>query len=370
VIQAVWQVQRGCRTYCYGTSQWQRSTQWSSTSQSATAVSEGGGSGGAGAGARNESSTIQFVWQMQIGCVAFCFHTSQTQEASQQASTTQEAVAQSTLLSWAENIAETVQLVFQLQQGCERECHGTSQSQLVSQSQSTSQTSAAASPGWDGGGALMPDWLLAFAANVGATIQMTYQYQEALCLDHCTGDAQVQEAIQRADTHQLALAEAPPAPVEPPPAGEPPGGEAPAPGAPSGAGPIAAPSVVDTFAVTAGRRVATLGRKGRSRSRRREIVLRAVTRTAGETSTTSGVVSPAGAPATASTAEATLTLADRRATGTVEVVTDPAGDQLPPRTFLTPAEDSDGSLAWLLIALLAAPAGLFSVRLASNLTRI
>jgi hypothetical protein len=267
VIQAVWQVQRGCRMHCYGTSQWQTSVQWSQTTQSATAVAGGGDSDGAGssstAGARNESVVIQFVWQMQIGCVAFCYDTSQTQEASQYSYTSQEALAESALAAWAENLAETIQLVFQQQQGCEHECYGATQSQSASQQQSTSQSAKASGPTLgDDGSVLLPDWLLELARNLGVTIQTIYQYQEALCVEHCEGDKQVQDAFQRAETLQSALAGALP-PAEPPPVGQPPPGEQP-PGPAPEAGTSAAPSSAEQTALTIGRPSLSGGRpKGR-----------------------------------------------------------------------------------------------------------
>jgi hypothetical protein len=380
VIQAVWQVQQGCRTYCYGTSQSQRSVQWSETTQSATAVSGGGGqasAGGSTAQARNEASTIQFVWQMQIGCVAFCFETSQTQEASQEADTSQVADAQSALLAWAENLAQTVQYVFQTQRGCERECHNVTQSQTVDQRQTTSQTSTAAAQTGDGP-PMLPGWLIAFAENVGATIQTSYQYQEASCLEHCTGDAQVQEAIQRAETEQraVALAPAPPAPAGVPPAGEPPSDK---PRTEPGTAPVAEPAGVPPaagpFAALARRAPAILGRRSGRTSRRREIVLRA--RARAETAPPASSTSPAGSAlvaATAGTTAITLQRSEPQRPARSDTVTAPAGDQLPSTTFVVPAGDSGGSSLWLLIALLAAPiagfAGLLCIKLASNLTRI
>jgi outer membrane biosynthesis protein TonB len=389
VIQAVWQVQQGCRTYCYGTSQSQRSVQWSETTQSATAVSGGGGgqasAGGSTAEARNEATTIQFVWQMQIGCVAFCFDTSQTQEASQDAYTTQLADAQSALMAWAENLAQTVQYVFQTQRGCERECYGTSQSQTASQRQSTSQTSTANAQA-DNGPPMLPDWLIAFAQNIGATIQMSYQYQEAACLEHCTGDAQVQEAIQRAETDQraVALAPRPPAPAGGPQAGEPPRGEPPTePGTAPGVEPAGVPPAAGPSAALARRSPATLGRRSRRTSRRVEIVLRARTRAV---TSTSGGTPPSGATSSvAETERSTIVAATARSTATApqrrdserptpDTAAGAPGGQLPSTTFVVPAGDSDGSGAWLLIALLAAPiaglVGLLCMKLASNLTRI
>ncbi|HEV2927068.1 MAG TPA: hypothetical protein VGW74_00110, partial [Propionibacteriaceae bacterium] len=276
VIQAVWQVQQGCRTYCHGTSQTQRSVQVSETTQSATAIS-GESGGGSSAHARNESSTIQFVWQMQIGCVAFCFNTSQSQEAAQQAYTTQEAVAQSALTAWAENLAETVQVVFQTQRGCEHECHGATQHQSSTQGQTTSQSATATALGDGGGGFLLPDWLIAYASNIGATIQTVFQYQEALCLENCIGDAQLQEAAQRAVTDQNAMAmAAPPLPVEQPPVEEPPVAPPPSgPTDPSVAPEAATPPARSTAATASAGRVFVLGWQRKRTVRRQELVLRA-----------------------------------------------------------------------------------------------
>jgi len=370
VIQAVWQVQQGCRTHCHGTSQTQRSVQVSETTQRATAISGESDGGGSSAQARNESSTIQFVWQMQIGCVAFCFHTSQSQEASQQSYTTQEADAQSALTAWAENLAETVQYVFQTQQGCEHECHGTSQHQSSTQGQTTSQSATANALGDGGGFFLVPDWLIAYAHNVGATIQLIYQYQEALCLEHCMGDAQLQEAIQRAVTDQIAVAlAAPPEPAEPPPGEEPSGGEpGPAPTGPSVA-PEAAPPAAPAFAAPSSvRQGFVLGRKRRRTAQRQELVLRA-----GPPSTGGGQAAPnapaavvprgsAGSPAPSGSLFAPAASDGDSGTATTTPITDDhtrtagaAGDKLPAQTFAVPSAPSAGSsTGWLLVLLLTA----------------
>ena len=237
VFQVVWQVQQGCRTHCQGTSQSQSVAQWSSTSQTATGVSgrdhsSASGSDHSAAYALNESLTIQFAWQTQIGCVAFCYETSHEQTASQWAQTTQTAAAEADLEAWAENLSETLQFVWQLQEGCAYECYGVYRSQSSDQGQSTNQSAeATVRSGRDGtqlalgpdGVIVLPGWLVALANNVGATIQTIYQYQEATCLGHCDGGAQLQEAVQRAVVDQVATAivlagQAPP-PSEPPPGG-------------------------------------------------------------------------------------------------------------------------------------------------------
>ena len=242
VIQVVWQVQQGCRTHCQGTSQSQSAAQWSSTSQTATGVSGRDQTGAPGsdhsaAYALNESLTIQFAWQTQIGCVAFCYETTQEQTASQWADTTQAAAAEASLEAWAENLSETLQFVWQLQEGCAYECYGVFQSQSSGQSQSTNQSAeATARSGNDGtqlalgpdGVIVLPGWLVALANNVGATIQTIYQYQEASCLELCDGEAQLQEAVQRAVVNQVATAIVLAGQAHPP-SEPPPGGAAPSP---------------------------------------------------------------------------------------------------------------------------------------------
>jgi hypothetical protein len=257
VFQVVWQVQEGCLTRCYGTSQSQSVIQWSSTTQTATAVAGGdgtnaSGSSSASAEAHNVSITVQFVWQLQIGCVAFCYETSQVQSASQWAETIQTAIAEGDVEAWAETLSETLQYVWQIQEGCAHECHGVHQSQTTSQGQSTTQ-SATATAGHEravtmivvgpDGVIVLPAWLVALAANHGATIQTIYQRQQATCLEQCHGDAQLQNAIQQALNSQEAIAiawvsaeegEQPSpdqpsgqqAPVEQPQAEQPPGQEA------------------------------------------------------------------------------------------------------------------------------------------------
>jgi hypothetical protein len=220
VFQVVWQVQEGCRTFCYWTSQSQSVIQWSSTTQTAKAVAGGretraSSSSPAAAEAYNESITVQFVWQLQIGCVAFCYETSQIQSASQWAETIQTAIAEADLKAWAENLSETLQFVWQIQEGCAHECYGVHKSQTILQQQSTSQL-AAATAGHEGaatmiilgpdGLVVLPGWLLALAANHGATIQTIYQRQQAICLEHCQSNVQLQEAIQQALTSQQGIA--------------------------------------------------------------------------------------------------------------------------------------------------------------------
>jgi hypothetical protein len=248
VLQAIWQVQVGCRTYCNGTSQTQWASQQSDTNQNATAIAPEGQS--SGAAAVNQSSTVQFVWQEQLGCVAFCWNTSMDQSASQDAQTTQMATAVSDFGALAENLAETLQYVGQVQEGCQVECYGVSQSQSLSQQQNTSQSATATGPrlptsagapagGRDG----FFSWVTAFAQSIGATVQWILQVQEASCLEHCGDDVLLQSAGQRASTDQTSTAGNVPEPVggaptsqEPPAAGQPPAAEPP----PSGSATTAA----------------------------------------------------------------------------------------------------------------------------------
>ena len=216
VFQVVWQVQVGCRTHCRGTSQSQSVIQWANTIQSAVAAAgsgEPGAPGGYAAEAYNTSITVQFVWQLQIGCVAFCYETSQTQSALQWAETIQTAIAEGDIEALARNLSQTLQYVLQAQEACEYECYGVYQSQTSSQAAATTQsaTAKAHAPvtmlvlGPDGA-IVLPGWLVALAENHGATIQTILQYQEALCLNYCDGDTQLQEAIQRALSSQDAIA--------------------------------------------------------------------------------------------------------------------------------------------------------------------
>jgi hypothetical protein len=237
LLQAIWQVQNGCNNHCTGTSQSQTATQNASTTQNATAVAVGaalyvGGSSGGGAppataDARNESVTIQFVWQTQIGCVAFCVETTQTQAATQWAQTIQSAAAEGDTSALAQNLSRTIQLVWQLQEGCREECYGTSQVQVINQGQQTTQSATAKSGagpptlGVDGA-VVLPGWLVALAQNLGVTIQTIYQLQEAVCAEYCEGDSQIQEAQQEADVSQDAAARAGAPPPEEPPTEQPP----------------------------------------------------------------------------------------------------------------------------------------------------
>jgi hypothetical protein len=200
---------------------------------------------------------VQFVWQTQLGCVAFCWNTSMNQSASQDAQTTQMATAVSDFGALAENVAETLQYIWQVQEGCAVECYGVNESQSVSQSLTTHQSATATGPPYPTSAGWRPDspesffsWVTAFAQNLGATVQRIFQHQEAGCLEHCGEEALVQAAAQRARTDQIAAAGDVPEPVSEPPSGpEPPpaASDAPAAGEPA----PSAPSPSATVAATA-----------------------------------------------------------------------------------------------------------------------
>jgi hypothetical protein len=259
--------------------------------------------------------------------------------------------------------------VFQIQQGCEHECHGVTQHQSSTQGQTTSQSAIGNALGGGVGLLLVPDWLIAYAQNIGATIQLIYQYQEALCLEHCMGDAQLQEAIQRAVTDQNAVAlAAVPEPVEPPPGEEPPGGEPPSgPTGPSVIPEAEPPATPRLAATSSGRQGFVLGWKRRRTVGRQELVLRARARSTSEVQATpGGPTAPvpsggdpgrSGSGLTAAAAESTTVTST-----TVRTTSDDdrrgaraAGDQLPAQTFTTPSAPSAGdSMGWLLILILTA----------------
>jgi hypothetical protein len=188
-IQALWQVQQGCIRYCTGTSLLQAAVQTATTIQIATVPAPGGGAG-------NRSTILQVVVQVQFGCIEFCFGTSEVQSATQRAQTVQVALQTAGGTSpAAANAAVTAQIVWQLQHGCLLECHGTSSAQTGASGQAST-ASPPATP------AALGEWLASFAA--GATIEIIEQYEEASCLERCTGDTQVQLGVQEDVTVQVA----------------------------------------------------------------------------------------------------------------------------------------------------------------------
>jgi outer membrane biosynthesis protein TonB len=203
-VQVVWQVQRGCRIHCHRTRQVQSSNQDAKTTQNADAGAPAGD-----ATASNRSRTIQFVWQTQLGCVAFCYETSQEQSASQSAATEQSATAVGADAS-ASNDSLTRQFAFQFQRGCVYECYASSQYQSVAQSSETNQDAAAYGYDDDEEGLAEPRAAFAtveaWAAQVSATIQLSIQYQDAECRAYCRDEIQEQHAAQQAVTTQDARA--------------------------------------------------------------------------------------------------------------------------------------------------------------------
>jgi hypothetical protein len=257
VYQVVTQVQKGCQSYCYSTSQTQSATQTSATQQSATAT---GTATTSGAEAINVASTIQFIFQTQLGCTAFCYGTTLSQSAAQQALTTQSASATAGAIVTAINAAQTTQFVWQEQEACLVVCVDTSATQATSQAQDQTAEQSGNGPTLPFGGPQpFLAWLAVIAANEAATIEILYQEDIADCLDHCYGDALTQVAEQTAAVSQDATATLDdPAPQRSPVAGPPAGDEpfvVPAPAsqdpAPAPAGPPTAPSTPATAAPVA-----------------------------------------------------------------------------------------------------------------------
>ena len=202
-VQVVWQVQRGCRVHCYRTRQVQQAHQDAKTTQTADASAPAGD-----ATAVNRSRTVQFVWQTQLGCVAFCYETSQKQSASQSAATEQSATASGADAS-ASNESLTTQFAFQFQRGCVYECYATSQYQSAAQTSETSQDGAAHAYDDEEGLAELRAAFAeveAWATQVSATIQLLIQYEDADCRAYCRDEIQEQLAEQQALTTQSARA--------------------------------------------------------------------------------------------------------------------------------------------------------------------
>ena len=200
--QVLVQVQRGCRRYCHGTRQTQIAEQVARTTQDAVAHTP---AGGGQALATNTSRTVQFVWQAQLGCVAFCYGTSQLQLALQIAETTQSATATGDSAT-AANETSTDQWAFQLQRGCRFECYDENQIQVLAQGAETTQ-GAYAEEDED-----LEELTLAFteieawARNLNATVQISFQFQDSDCRHDCQGGSQDQQGVQRSAVTQQALA--------------------------------------------------------------------------------------------------------------------------------------------------------------------
>jgi len=261
VIQAIFQVQQGCQTFCTATTLTQTASQLSATAQTAvaTAVATPAGTPGAAAAA-NVTRTIQIVAQAQFGCVAFCFATVQTQAADQAVSVLQTALATGSDAALAQNIADGTQFILQVQEGCTVACEGAAVSSSTSQSSALTQVAEAGAGGVTidaipvslGGtttaaaqaGFATPDaffaWVAALASDLAATVQTSIEVQVAACLAHCTGGVQSQAAVQRADVIQVAVATAGPQTLVSAPGSSGPPPAAPAPVTAPGATPAAA----------------------------------------------------------------------------------------------------------------------------------
>jgi hypothetical protein len=160
------------------------------------------------ASAVNESAVYQIVFQRQLGCVAFCFDTSQTQVASQSTQVTQTAGAFGQLQALVANVSGGFQMVLQQQEGCLQECHNAAVSQSLAQLATTTQSAAGTTSADDTiNSDIFFAAIRAIAANIGATFLSIVQTQIANCLDHCNGDALMQEAAQAVETNQVAAAD-------------------------------------------------------------------------------------------------------------------------------------------------------------------
>lgn len=205
MIQVIWQVQEGCARYCWGTSQTQSAQQNATSVQVAVAASTAP-DGAALAG--NATTVIQVVIQTQLGCVKYCYDTSQLQAAEQQVAVTQVADAVAADIAGAANDASVHQLVLQFQRGCVRECHDTTSSRTVARSTTIDQTasSATGATGASGGPPTLDD-ILAALANVTAhaTVDVVRQVNRAACLKHCNGVVQIQAAAQDDATTQRTI---------------------------------------------------------------------------------------------------------------------------------------------------------------------
>jgi hypothetical protein len=107
-----------------------------SISQVSEKVQQVGPEGRLGSSVRNElvNQTAQGIWQLQIGCVAFCQETAQYQQAEQWNSTVQALIATPTSVSGtAASMANaTAQLIWQVQIGCLFWCDDATQRQIAS----------------------------------------------------------------------------------------------------------------------------------------------------------------------------------------------------------------------------------------------
>lgn len=142
-LQIIRQVQRGCRSYCFGETMEQKAWQQALVLQ--TADAEGGN-----AAAINLSEIIQTIEQIQRGCRIFCYGVSMSQTAWQVAGTDQDAAAGASVeggAALAANLSLTVQMIRQIQEACQKHCFGIELSQTAWQGSVTAQNGLAIADG-------------------------------------------------------------------------------------------------------------------------------------------------------------------------------------------------------------------------------
>jgi hypothetical protein len=203
IIQVLWQVQEGCTRYCWGTTQTQIAQQNATSVQVAVATSTAP-DGSALAG--NTTTVIQVVIQTQLGCVEYCYDTSQLQAAEQHVAVTQVADAIAAAVAGAANAAPVDQLVLQFQQGCVLECYGATSTQSVVQTSTIDQSASGAASGAAGTAPTLDDLLATLAKiTANATVSVVQQLDRAPCLEHCNGGVELQVAIQDDATTQRTI---------------------------------------------------------------------------------------------------------------------------------------------------------------------
>jgi hypothetical protein len=142
-LQVIRQVQRGCRSYCFGEKMDQKAWQQALALQTA-------GAEGSSAAALNLSETIQTIEQIQHGCRIFCYGVTMSQSAWQAAGTVQDADARATAdggAALAANLSLTVQMIKQIQKACAKHCFGIELSQTAWQGAVTAQNGLAVADG-------------------------------------------------------------------------------------------------------------------------------------------------------------------------------------------------------------------------------
>ena len=139
-LQIIRQVQRGCRSYCFGETMEQKAWQQAVVLQTADAE-------GDSAAAINLSETIQIIEQVQRGCRIFCYGVSMSQTAWQAAGTDQDATATADVAALAANLSLTIQTIRQIQEAWSKHCSGIEPSQSAWQGAVTAQNGLAIADG-------------------------------------------------------------------------------------------------------------------------------------------------------------------------------------------------------------------------------